>query len=170
MCAQFPPPVTQGLKITLSTGSCGSLTGVVEVVIPLFSNSSDIRHVPGSHKHGRHKKHKTHFRLKTLVTATDPSNGETESVSLDAEITVLPTPGGTCEQWSLDAEVSNVDLSALTSNPVAVAIAQGDDSGCNDQIQAQFGNDDSQGEKTIKSATETARTETVKGTDGRVLS
>ena len=65
---------------------------------------------------------------------------------LDATITVLPTPAGTCGQWKLDAEVSNVDLSALTANPVVLSIAQGDDSGCNDQIQAQFDNNNDQGD------------------------
>ena len=140
-------PVTQGLTITLGTGTCGSSTGVVSVVIPAFSTSDNARLSVASKKHGRPKKHKTHFKLKMPVTATDPSNGETENASLDAEITVLPTPPGTCGQWSLDAEVSNVDLSALTANPVVVSIGQGDDSGCNDQIQAQFDNDDDQGDE-----------------------
>jgi hypothetical protein len=83
---------------------------------------------------------------KTSVTASDPSSGETESATLDAKITVLPTPAGTCGQWTLEAEVSDVDLSALTTSPVVVSIGQGDDTGCNDQIQAQFDNNDDQGD------------------------
>jgi len=78
------------------------------------------------------------------VTASDPSNGETETVSLNAEIDVLPTPAGTCGQWTIDAEVSAVDLSALTTSPVVVTIGQGDDTGCNDQIQAQIDNNNEQ--------------------------
>ena len=139
-------PVTQGLTITLGTGACGSSTDVVQVVIPAFANSDSAKVSPLSNKHG-HKKHKTHFKLKkTPVTASDPTSGETENATLDAEIKVLPTPAGTCGQWTLDAEVSNVDLSALTANPVVVTIGQGDDTGCNDQIQAQFDNNDDQGD------------------------
>jgi hypothetical protein len=139
-------PVAQGLTITLGTGSCGSSTGVVTVVIPPFSSTDDARFGAASKKHGGHKKHKNHFKLKMPVTASNPSSGQTENASLDASITVLPTPAGTCGQWSIDAEVSNVDLSALTANPVVVSIGQGDDSGCNDQIQAQFDNNDDQGD------------------------
>ena len=140
-------PVTQGLTITLGTGTCGSSTGVVEVVIPAFASTDSARVSPLGKKHGGHKKHKTHFKLKmTTVTASDPSDGETENATLDAEIKVLPIPTGTCGQWTLDAEVSNVDLSALTANPVVVSIGQGDDTGCNDQIQAQFDNEDEQGD------------------------
>jgi hypothetical protein len=140
-------PVAQGLTITLGTGSCGSSTGVVTVVIPPFSSTDDARVSAASKKHGGgHKKHKSHFKLKMPVTASNPSDGETENASLNVEITVLPTPAGTCGQWSLDAEVSNVDLSAITANPVVVSISQGDDSGCNDQIQAQFDNNDDQGD------------------------
>lgn len=131
-------PVAQGLTITLGSGTCGGSTDVVSVVIPPFSSSGgDARLGKGSKKHG-HKKHKTHFTLKMPVKVTDPSTGGTEDGSLNAEITVLPTPAGTCGQWTFDVEVSNVDLSALTANPVAVTIGQGDDSGCNDQITAQF--------------------------------
>jgi hypothetical protein len=132
-------PVAQGLTITLGTGACGSSTDVVSVVIPPFSSSEgDARLGKGSKKGGGHKKHKTHFKLKMPVKVTDPSTGGTESASLDASITVLPTPAGTCGQWTFDVEVSNVDLSALTADPIAVTIGQGDDSGCNDQIPAQF--------------------------------
>ena len=132
-------PVAQGLTITLGSGTCGSSTDVVSVVVPPFSSSEgDARLSKGSKKHSGHKKHKTHFKLKMPVKATDPSTGETENASLDAQITVLPTPAGTCGQWTFDVEVSNVDLSALNANPVAVTIGQGDDSGCNDQITAQF--------------------------------
>jgi hypothetical protein len=131
-------PVAQGLTITLGSGTCGSSTDVVSVVIPPFSSGGgDARLGKGSKKHG-HKKHKTHFTLKMPVKVTDPSTGGTEDGSLNAEITVLPTPAGTCGQWSLNVDVSKVDLSALTANPVAVTIGQGDDSGCNDQIAAQF--------------------------------
>ena len=137
-------PVAQGLTITLGTGSCGSSTGVVSVVIPPFSSTEDAG--VASKKHGGHKKHKNHFKLKMPVTVTNPSDGQTANATLDASITVLPTPAGTCGQWTVDAEVSNVDLSALTANPVVVSISQGDDSGCNDQIQAQFGNGDDQGD------------------------
>jgi hypothetical protein len=140
-------PVAQGLTITLGTGACGSSTDVVSVVVPPFSSSEgDARLGAGSKKHGGHKKRKTHFKLKIPVKATDPSTGGTENASLDASITVLPIPAGTCGQWTFDVEVSNVDLSALTANPVAVTIGQGDDSGCNDQIQAQFDNNDDQGD------------------------
>jgi hypothetical protein len=142
-------PVTQGLTITLGTGTCGSSTGVVQVVIPAFSNTDNSDAVTSSKKHGGggHKKHKTHFKLKKKsVTASDPSNGETENASLNAEIEVLPTPAGTCGQWTINAEVSAVDLSALTTSPVVVSIGQGDDTGCNDQIQAQFDNNDDQGD------------------------
>lgn len=139
-------PVTQGLTLTLGTGSCGGSTGVVSVVIPPFSSSDDARNAAASRKHGGHKKHKSHFKLKMPVTASNPSSGQTENASLDAEITVLPTPAGTCGRWSIDAEVSKVDLSALTANPVVASIGQGDDSGCNDQIQAQFDNNDDQGD------------------------
>ena len=139
-------PVAQGLTLTLGTGSCTASTGVVTVVIPAFSSGEDSAVAAKSKRHGGHKKHKTHFKMKMPVTVTDPSSGETENASLDAEITVLPTPAGTCGQWRLDAEVSNVDLSAITANPVVVTIVQGDDSGCNDQIQAQFDNNDDQGE------------------------
>ena len=139
-------PVTQGLTITLGTGACSSSTDVVQVVIPAFA-SSDNAKVSPLKKHGGHKKHKTHFKLKKMpVTASDPTSGETENATLDAEIKVLPTPAGTCGQWTIDAEVSNVDLSALTANPVVVTIRQGDDTGCNDQIQAQFDNNDDQGD------------------------
>jgi hypothetical protein len=132
-------PVAQGLTITLGSGTCGSSTDVVSVVIPPFSSSGgDARLGNGSKKHGGHKKHKTHYSLKTPVKVTDPSTGGTEDGSLSAEITVLPTPAGTCGQWTFNVDVSNVDLSALTANPVAVTIGQGDDSGCNDQITAQF--------------------------------
>ena len=135
-------PVTQGLTITLGTGSCGSSIGVVQVVIPAFANTDNAKVTPLK-KHGGHKKHKTHFKLKKKpVTASDPSTGETENASLDAEIEVLPTPAGTCGQWTIDAEVSNVDLSALTANPVVVTLGQGDDTGCSDQIQAQFDSND----------------------------
>jgi hypothetical protein len=130
-------PVAQGLTITLGSGTCGSSTDVVSVVIPPFSSSGGDARLGKSKKHG-HKKHKTHFTLKRPVKVTDPSTGGTEDGSLNAEITVLPTPAGTCGQWSLNVDVSNVDLSALTANPVAVTIGQGDDSGCNDQIPAQF--------------------------------
>ncbi len=139
-------PITQGLTITLGTGSCSSSSGVVTVVIPPFSSTDDARAGAAGKKHGGHKKHKNHFKLKMPVTATNPSDGQTENATLNAEITVLPTPAGTCGQWSIDAEVSNVDLSALTANPVVVSIGQGDDSGCNDQIQAQFDNNDDQGD------------------------
>ena len=132
-------PVAQGLTITLGSGTCGSSTDVISVVIPPFSSSGgDARLGKGSKKHGGHKKHKTHFTLKTPVKVTDPSTGGTEDGSLNAEITVLPTPAGTCGQWTFNVDVSNVDLSALTANPVAVTLGQGDDSGCNDQITAQF--------------------------------
>lgn len=136
-------PVTQGLTITLGTGACGSSTGAVQVVIPAFVSTDNSDVVASSKKHGGggHKKHNTHFKLKKKsVTASDPSNGETENASLNAEIEVLPTPAGTCGQWTIDAEVSAVDLSALTTSPVVVSIGQGDDTGCNDQIQAQFDN------------------------------
>lgn len=140
-------PVAQGLTITLGTGSCASPTNVVSVVVPPFSSSEgDVRLGKGSKKGGGHKKHRTRFKLKMPVKATDPSTGQTESASLDAEITVLPTPAGTCGQWNFDVEVSNVDLSAVTANPVVVTIGQGDDSGCNDQIAAQFDNNDDQGD------------------------
>ena len=138
-------PVMQGLTVTLGTGSCGSSTGVVTIVIPAFSSTDDTGVASKQHR-GKHKKHKNHFKLQMPVTATNPSDGETENATLDASITVLPTPAGTCGQWSVDAEVSNVDLSALTANPVVVSISQGDDSGCNDQIQAQFDNNDDQGD------------------------
>jgi len=138
-------PVTQGLTITLGTGACGSSTDVVQVVIPAFA-SSDSAKISPLKKHGK-KKHKTHFKLKkTHATATNPSTGETENASLSAEIEVLATPTGTCGQWTIDAEVSAVDLSALTANPVVVTLGQGDDTGCNDQIQAQFDNNDDQGD------------------------
>jgi hypothetical protein len=139
--------VTQGLTITLGTGACGSSTDVVQVVIPAFAASDSAKVSPlGKKKHG-HKKHKTHFKLKkTPVTASDPTTGETENARLDGEITVLPPPAGTCGQWTLDAEVSNVDLSALTASPVVLSIGQGDDTGCNDQIQAQFDDNDDQGD------------------------
>ena len=137
-------PVTQGLTITLGTGACGSSTDVVQVVIPAFASTDSARIRP-SKKHGGHKKHKTHFKLKkTSVTASDPSSGETENASLNAEIRVLPTPTNTCGQWTVDAEVSAVDLSALTTSPVVVTIGQGDDTGCNDQIQAQIDNNNEQ--------------------------
>ncbi len=137
-------PVTQGLTITLGTGACGNSTDVVQVVIPAFASTDSARISP-SKKHGGHKKHKTHFKLKkTSVTASDPSSGETENASLNAEITVLPTPTNTCGQWTVDAEVSAVDLSALTTSPVVVTIGQGDDTGCNDQIQAQIDNNNEQ--------------------------
>jgi len=139
-------PVTQGLTITLGTGACGSSTDVVQVVIPAFASTDSARLSP-SKKHGGHKKHKTHFKLKKkAVTASDPSTGETENATISGELEVLPTPAGTCGQWTLDAEVSAVDLSALTANPVVVTIGQGDDTGCNDQIQAQFDNNDDQGD------------------------
>ena len=141
-------PVTQGLTITLGTGACGSSTGVVQVVIPAFSSNNNSDAAAASKKHGGgHKKHKTHFKMKKKsVTAIDPTTGETDNASLNAELEVLPTPTGTCGQWTIDAEVSAVDLSALTSNPVVVTIGQGDDTGCNDQIQAQFNNNDDQGD------------------------
>ena len=140
-------PVTQGLTITLGTGACGSSTDVVQVVIPAFASSDSAKVSPLSKKKHGNKKHKTHFKLKkTGVTASDPSTGETENATLSAEIKVLPTPAGTCGQWTVDAEVSAVDLSALTANPVVVTIGQGDDTGCNDQIQAQFDNNDDQGD------------------------
>ena len=136
-------PVTQGLTITLGTGACGSSTDVVQVVIPAFA-SSDSAKISPLKKHGK-KKHKTHFIMKKKpVTASDPSSGETENASLNAEITVLPTPTNTCGQWTVDAEVSAVDLSALTTSPVVVTIGQGDDTGCNDQIQAQIDNNNEQ--------------------------
>ena len=133
-------PVTQGLTITLGTGACGSSTDVVQVVIPAFASSDSAKVSPLSKKkHGHKKKHKTHFKLKkTAVTASDPSTGEIENATLDGELTVLPTPAGTCGQWTIDTEVSSVDLSALTANPIVVSIGQGDDTGCNDQIQAQI--------------------------------
>jgi hypothetical protein len=137
-------PVTQGFTITLGSGACGSSTDVVSVVIPPFSStgSGDARLAKGNKKQGGKKKPKIHFTMKKRsVKASDPLTGQTEDASLDAEITVLPTPAGTCGQWSFDAEVSNVDLSALTANPVVVAIGQGDDSGCNDQISAAFGDE-----------------------------
>ena len=146
-------PVAQGLTLTLGSGTCDNSAGVVSIVIPPFSgDGEDARSSSSHHKHGKGK-HKHHFTLKMPMQATDPSTGETETANVDAEITVLPTPAGTCGQWKLDAEVSQVDLSALTANPVVVSIAQGDDSGCNDQIQAQFcnnnnqGDDDSQGDE-----------------------
>jgi len=140
-------PVAQGLTITLGTGSCGRSTGVVMVSIPAFSPTKDPASKGTVKSQGRHRKHQKHFVMKIPVIASDPSTGETENASLDAEITVLPTPPGTCGRWNLDAEVSNLDLSALTTNPVVVTIGQGDDSGCNDQIQAQFDNDDNQGDE-----------------------
>ncbi len=140
-------PVTQGLTITLGTGACGGSTDVVQVVIPAFASSDNAKVSPLKKHGGGHKKHKTHFKLKkTHATATNPSTGETENASLSAEIEVLATPTGTCGQWTIDAEVSAVDLSALTANPVVVTIGQGDDTGCNDQIQAQFDNNDDQGD------------------------
>jgi len=137
-------PVAQGLTLTLGSGTCANSTGVVSVQIPPFSGGEDARSSLTHHKHSPGK-HKRHFTLKMPMKAVDPSTGETETATVDAEITVLPTTAGTCGQWKLDAEVSQVDLSALTANPVVVSIAQGDDSGCNDQIQAQFCNDNNQG-------------------------
>ena len=123
---------------------CGNSTDVLEVVIPPFSTSDSVVISSASKRHRRRKNHRTHSTLQMPVTASDPSNGETEDASLKAEITVLPTPAGTCGQWSLNAEESRVDLSALKANPVVVSIGQRDDSGCSDQIQAQFDNDDNQ--------------------------
>ena len=112
-------PVTQGLTITLGSGTCGSSIGVVQVVIPAFASSDSAEVSPLSKKKRRHKKHNTQFKVKKMsVTTSDPTSGEIENGALDAELTVLPTPAGTCGQWTLDAEVLSVDLSALTANLV----------------------------------------------------
>jgi hypothetical protein len=136
-------PIANGFTITLGTGaSCSSTTPVVTVTVPpLTGGSEDMRSSSSSKRSPSSSKRKSHrlFKRELRGKATTDS-GSDPAATINGEIRALPTPAGTCAQWSLDLEVSGVDLSAITSNPVETTLGVGDDSGCT-AVTAQISND-----------------------------
>lgn len=98
-------PVKGGVKVSLHTGRCTDAPDA-SATIPSF------RHISG--------------------TSMALFEGETEEgETADAILRRMPTPAGTCGKWKLKADVSNIDLSRITSNPVALTVELPDgSSGC----------------------------------------
>ncbi len=97
--------VLSGAVVTMAEGSCGSAPQA-RITIPSF------RRVSG--------------------TNLELFEGETvEGETADALVRTLPTPANACAKFKLKVDVSNADLSSITSNPIALSIRLPDgSSGC----------------------------------------
>ena len=100
-------PVTQGVIVTLQQGSCGSGVAGAQVTIP-------------------------HFTPRPKAKALAKFEGTTvEGARVDALLRTLGTPAGTCGMWNLKLDAVPLDLSSITTNPVALSITLADGSyGC----------------------------------------
>lgn len=98
-------PVRGGLRMSLHSGTCDSAPDA-SVTIPSF------RPISGSN---------------TALFEGETAEGETA----DAIVRRMPTPAGSCGKWKVKMDVSNIDLSQITSNPVALTVELPDGSaGC----------------------------------------
>ena len=88
--------VSHGVKVTLREGTCASAPDA-SATIPSF------RSISGSN---------------TALFEGETAEGETA----DAVLRRLPTPAGSCGKWKLRLDASNMDLSGITSSPVALTV------------------------------------------------
>lgn len=105
VCHASDSPITGGLRLAVQQGACGTLSTPVKVRIPNFT-----RIAPGF------------FKFEGLNAA---------NVSIDALLRRLPKPAGTCSRFNLRIDALPLDLSSITTNPVALSIQLPDGStGC----------------------------------------
>ncbi len=88
--------VSRGVKVSLREGTCGS-TPDASATIPSF------RSISGSNM---------------ALFEGETAEGETA----DAVLRRMPTPAGSCGKWKLKLDASNMDLSSITSSPVALTV------------------------------------------------
>jgi len=94
-----------GFVVTLQEGACGTASAPAGVTIPAL------------HKIGTGK-----YRFEGVTR---------EGVSVDATLTKLLTPAGSCGKWNLVLDGTPIDLAAIQTNPVATTIVLHDRSqGC----------------------------------------
>jgi hypothetical protein len=94
-----------GFVVTLQEGACGTASPPAGVTIPAL------------HKIGPGK-----YRFEGVTR---------EGVSVDATLTKLLTPAGSCGKWHLVLDGTPIDLAAIQNNPVATTIILHDaSSGC----------------------------------------
>jgi hypothetical protein len=96
---------TLGFVVTLQEGACGTASAPAGVTIPALRKIG-----PGK------------YRFEGVTR---------EGVSVDATLTRLPTPVGSCGKWNLVLDGTPIDLAAIQNNPVATTITLQDRSqGC----------------------------------------
>jgi hypothetical protein len=111
--------IATGWSVSIFEGGCGQITGFAfSFTIPGY-----VAHHIGSATYG------TFYGLK-------PPAGAVAS-----KIVALATPANTCGTWNISFQATGQDLEYLTTNPIALLISDGDNSGpfCFD-ANAQIGN------------------------------
>ncbi len=94
-----------GFVVTLQEGACGSAATPSGVTIPKLTQIGTNR-----------------YRFEGVTR---------EGATVDATLTKLLTPAGSCGKWNLVLDATPVDLSAIQTNPVATTITLRDHSqGC----------------------------------------
>jgi len=113
VCHRSDSPVTGGLRLAVQQGACGTTSTAARVRVPNFT-----RIAPGFFK----------FEGFNFL-----------NVNIDAVLRRLPTPTGTCSRFNLTMDALPLDLSSITTNPVALSIQLPDGStGCVTVTNATF--------------------------------
>jgi len=103
-CDKADSPVS-GFVVSLQEGACGSVSAAVTETIPAL------------HKIGTGK-----YKFEGITK---------EGATVDATLTKLTTPAGSCGNWHLVMDATPVDLSTVRTNPVATSVTLPDGStGC----------------------------------------
>lgn len=104
-CETTTDVAASGFVVSLQEGACGSTAVPATVTVPKLPKIG-----------------KNRYRFEGVTT---------EGVTVDATLTKLTTPKGSCGYWHLVLDATPIDLSSIQTNPVATSITLPDGSlGC----------------------------------------
>ncbi len=104
-CESTSDSPIHGFVVGLQEGACEATAGAATVTVPSLR------------KIGKNK-----YKFEGITQ---------EGATVDAILTMLVTPAGSCGKWHLKLDATPVDLSSIKNNPVATSIALSDASfGC----------------------------------------
>lgn len=104
-CESASDSPIHGFVVGLQEGACGTTAGAATLTVPSLR------------KIGRNK-----YKFEGVTQ---------EGATVDAILTMLVAPAGSCGKWHLVLDATPVDLSSIRTNPVATTIALSDGSlGC----------------------------------------